>query len=609
MTSPYDDPNGNNNVPMTLERKLELLESRFTQPTAASLDPPQQLVMAPNDGSGGFSSSQHSLSFELSHSPSQSNLPPSSIRSKRRPSLTTSLHAVERATARHLRKLQANSPVQGTSTNNTNSRMSNSSSASQQTLVTSHVRTVAETPPAPVTPGVTTTPARAHSPKPAAARNILNAQPSNYSNGNSRGSTGASNNNATTSSTSGTTKRKSVPKRKHASIKDRTQVNTTSSSVEIGAGTPEAPKKRKEESQTNSKPPFISETSRDRSNPPRSVNTTTTSTKRITAPPNNRSIHDFFSLHKKKELLEDMATTPVTSTCNDTVIDWATKYNQLQQLLQDKDEQLKAVTNNKTILHTALQAALEKTKQELASTKAMIAEKEACTSKVLEELLRWKSNQQAKDLREKLAVDGARLGRIVYARTGMRALESWEEGYATKDLEQRKQALARKRLSLEARADALKDKENNFPEQSPLEALEAKESIQMHLENLREQEIELAQEEQALNDEKGAHIRALKRVASEDASRFRSRPKLHDRYVLHCLLGKGGFSEVWRGYDLVELREVAVKIHQLDPRWPDSKKDNYTKHVSREYEIHRNVRHPRIVSFNKASMPMSSLME
>jgi tousled-like kinase len=66
--------------------------------------------------------------------------------------------------------------------------------------------------------------------------------------------------------------------------------------------------------------------------------------------------------------------------------------------------------------------------------------------------------------------------------------------------------------------------------------------------------------------------------------------------VLHCLLGKGGFSEVWRGYDLQELKEVAVKIHQLDPRWPDSKKENYTKHVSREYEIHRSVRHPRIVS-------------
>lgn len=72
--------------------------------------------------------------------------------------------------------------------------------------------------------------------------------------------------------------------------------------------------------------------------------------------------------------------------------------------------------------------------------------------------------------------------------------------------------------------------------------------------------------------------------------------QLHGRYVLRSLLGKGGFSEVWRAYDILDLREVAVKIHQLDPRWSDSKKENYTKHVSREYEIHRDVRHPRIVS-------------
>jgi|EP00979_Chaetoceros_neogracilis_P002470 tousled-like kinase len=61
-------------------------------------------------------------------------------------------------------------------------------------------------------------------------------------------------------------------------------------------------------------------------------------------------------------------------------------------------------------------------------------------------------------------------------------------------------------------------------------------------------------------------------------------------------LGKGGFSEVWRAYDLDEIREVAVKIHQLDPRWSEAKIENYTKHVAREYEIHRDVRHPRIVS-------------
>ncbi len=61
-------------------------------------------------------------------------------------------------------------------------------------------------------------------------------------------------------------------------------------------------------------------------------------------------------------------------------------------------------------------------------------------------------------------------------------------------------------------------------------------------------------------------------------------------------LGRGGFSEVWRAFDLRGLKEVAIKIHQLDPRWSDARTENFTKHVAREYEIHREVRHPRIVS-------------
>lgn len=53
---------------------------------------------------------------------------------------------------------------------------------------------------------------------------------------------------------------------------------------------------------------------------------------------------------------------------------------------------------------------------------------------------------------------------------------------------------------------------------------------------------------------------------------------------------------MWQAYDSTLLREVAVKIHQIDSRWSEAKRENYTKHVSREYQIHRDVRHPRIVS-------------
>ena len=82
------------------------------------------------------------------------------------------------------------------------------------------------------------------------------------------------------------------------------------------------------------------------------------------------------------------------------------------------------------------------------------------------------------------------------------------------------------------------------------------------------------------------------------------------------LLGKGGFSEVhkvirftsttdwgldskfqiyFKAFDTKEQRYVACKIHQLNKDWKDDKKANYIKHALREYNIHKNLQHPRIV--------------
>ncbi|KAK2570247.1 Serine/threonine-protein kinase tousled-like 1 [Acropora cervicornis] len=77
--------------------------------------------------------------------------------------------------------------------------------------------------------------------------------------------------------------------------------------------------------------------------------------------------------------------------------------------------------------------------------------------------------------------------------------------------------------------------------------------------------------------------------------RFKDHPTLNQRYLLLNLLGKGGFSEVYKGYDLVEHRYVACKIHQLSKEWKEDKKANYIKHALREYNIHKSLDHPRIV--------------
>lgn len=44
-----------------------------------------------------------------------------------------------------------------------------------------------------------------------------------------------------------------------------------------------------------------------------------------------------------------------------------------------------------------------------------------------------------------------------------------------------------------------------------------------------------------------------------------------------------------------DCRYVACKIHQLSSSWSAAKRNNYIKHATREYEIHKDLKHERIV--------------
>jgi serine/threonine protein kinase len=149
------------------------------------------------------------------------------------------------------------------------------------------------------------------------------------------------------------------------------------------------------------------------------------------------------------------------------------------------------------------------------------------------------------------------------------------------------------------------------------------------------------------------HFREAKRIRDEDNSKFNHFPVLHNRYLLTKLLGKGGFSEVYKvglpsplpspffplpsplpslspssslplpspssltkllpdptspppsfhlppltffwAYDLIELNEVACKIHRLGAHWSKTRQTNFARHACREYVIHKSLIHTGIV--------------
>ena len=182
--------------------------------------------------------------------------------------------------------------------------------------------------------------------------------------------------------------------------------------------------------------------------------------------------------------------------------------------------------------------------------------------------------------------ESARLGHVTYERQGASFAEMWQDGDAFLQLKVAQAELDKAKDKWETRKKAAK------------KALNADEVEQcnVRLAACKRDQQALTERLATLENEKQQHIRALRRLADEDASQFNTHPTMHHgRYLLLRLLGRGGFSEVYRAYDLQEHRDVAVKIHQLNSAWPRAKKESYTAHACREYNIQRQLKHERIV--------------
>ena len=77
----------------------------------------------------------------------------------------------------------------------------------------------------------------------------------------------------------------------------------------------------------------------------------------------------------------------------------------------------------------------------------------------------------------------------------------------------------------------------------------------------------------------------MKRIQYEDVSKYRNNIELNGRYLLLNLIGKGGFSEVYKAYDYQDQMMVAIKIHQINPEWPEQKKSDYQKWVPEKHKV------------------------
>uniref|UniRef100_A0A1I7RMS6 Protein kinase domain-containing protein n=1 Tax=Bursaphelenchus xylophilus TaxID=6326 RepID=A0A1I7RMS6_BURXY len=252
---------------------------------------------------------------------------------------------------------------------------------------------------------------------------------------------------------------------------------------------------------------------------------------------------------------------------------------------------------------------------------------------VIRLLLVEKSKAARKDAREKNLEDQLRIGQFRPTRIGEHFKDQWTDGYAMEEINMKLEKLNKEKNEIQNMSGNLRKRKgakeskraitepaspsvsvaapSEVPrgtfddgtflrpetpkEMTTQEIYEQEEILKLRREHLKRDEADILMEKDRLERERNLHIREMKRIQCEEQSRFKNHIVLNERYLLMSLLGKGGFSEVWRAYDLDENRYVACKIHHVNKEWKEDKKANYVKHAMREKDIHKTLHHPRIV--------------
>lgn len=219
--------------------------------------------------------------------------------------------------------------------------------------------------------------------------------------------------------------------------------------------------------------------------------------------------------------------------------------------------------------------------------------------KVVSDLLVELATVERQESRTKLQQECNKLGNVGVMRARTMLSEVWEDGQAFKDVQAKLRSLLEQKASLEKHRKELKkqmsDGGSGEPAMSEEDVLAMEEVYRFRLLGVKREEEAVLKDRDRLEQEKKCLIRELKRCRDEDASPFNHFPILNKRYALLNLLGKGGFSEVYKAYDLVDYRYVACKLHRLNEQWSEEKKQTYVRHAIREYNIHKGLVHRHIV--------------
>jgi tousled-like kinase len=267
-----------------------------------------------------------------------------------------------------------------------------------------------------------------------------------------------------------------------------------------------------------------------------------------------------------------------------------------------------------------LQEELQLAKQQSLKQVTKLSQLLDKASSNLAAILRDAARLEREAQRKKMCSDLERLGRPVTLHSAHGSKQGWEGGSVEEEVRADFEKLDEMRKLYEEEKSKLRNMkkkpigirdDSNIGNQlsggaatsandSDYSVHESRELI-AHLELfMKRLETEANQKEIKLQADRILHLKINKALKAQEISSYGDCTQIigkgeTEQYQILNMLGKGGFSEVYKGYDLLSHKFVAVKIHELKKEMSDDAKESYIKHVLREYQIHKQLKHRNIV--------------
>ena len=265
------------------------------------------------------------------------------------------------------------------------------------------------------------------------------------------------------------------------------------------------------------------------------------------------------------------------------------------KLFYNKEKLLKTIEEQEIIIDSKIKeiSVLKQTKLENEELISLLKEQKNISDEeikkcredisiMLKEISKLKRENKIKWLNEQ----EYNLGKVIIGyKTDLnkrKKIEIWKEGKEFSDL---KEKIRQNQYQI----DVLKnnEKNNNLLTSFKLDSLlKAKSELNDALKKLEKEKYLYLYQQNLFDQEK---------TCTFSPSKKDGLPFLKDRYQILELIGKGGYSEVYKAYDVQEHKYVACKLIQLNENWPEEIKQSYLKHTIRENSILQQLNYHAII--------------